>query len=854
MPIQFDNLLKPKATEKDKKKKGINFNKLLGNPDFKPIPKTKSYTVNTEAAQRIFQSPSPKNEDILALGLGPIKPELATKIVDNLFQRPVLKKPTGWERREETPKLPIKEEIKAAYDDAWAIADLNRLIKKADEQVNTKITSKDVIDKYSGKPDKLIPFLAGAEDLKEIVKLRGAIKRAESDETTPQDDLLLYKYAQEQGKDSTFGAKVTNVLLSLPSFAGEFLLTGGIYSAGKKAAEEAVLKVFQKYSTKKIKDTIGLKILTSVAGATAQAPIAGLTRIPAGTVQRMLPEYEFSQNDLGKMEFEVTKEGDTLTTALAKSFGDQWVEIVSERSGGLFTAIGKNARDGLVKLGIMKAFFKANPKATGSAFNEWAKRAGWNGILNEIGEERLGEAGRAVIGLEEYKLPTPEQLAVELVSFSIPGVAINMLGKTNVDIPNKQTPEEIESLIKREEVVIKNELKLKKEETQIQELDPLLQEARKYKTAEEFVKAQENKKLFRGGEKLDVARINEEGLPLTFDNKVAEQFARIKNQFDVSPAGKILGKKQGQNIVETYYLSPETKIATRADIPDDIFNAYKQANPLTKPNIAEPIVNKWAKENGFDAIDFRTLGKTSAKEAEIKILNPDILKTKSQLTDIWNKAQETNVQSQDTSLDQALMTWNEEKGKYATQKPVEGIEGKLRKSRVYDRVRDKISVEFQNDVSYNQMNMNQQAAMAINFVEQQPQLALSVAQGLIPPPPNMTYSAIAIASAEKAKASGNEKLYSELVQKRSYSQTRRGQEIVMEKMVDPDSADFFIQEALKAKLNTKVSWKWDDDGSPAKRSKVVENIKREAKSERKAIDKKAAKILEAQKIIDSILC
>lgn len=166
--------------------------------------------------------------------------------------------------------------------------------------------------------------------------------------------------------------------------------------------------------------------------------------------------------------------------------------------------------------------------------------------------------------------------------------------------------------------------------------EKLLQEARKYKSAEEFVEGQQ--KLFRGGEKLDVARINDEGVPFSVDNKVAEQFARIKNQFDAGSVGQALGKKPGQNIVESFYITPEAKIATRADVPDEVFNAYKQANPLTKPNVAEPIINKWAKENGFDAIDYRTLGKTSTKEAEIKILNPNVLKTKSQLTDIWNKA------------------------------------------------------------------------------------------------------------------------------------------------------------------------------------------------------------------------
>ena len=172
-----------------------------------------------------------------------------------------------------------------------------------------------------------------------------------------------------------------------------------------------------------------------------------------------------------------------------------------------------------------------------------------------------------------------------------------------------------------------------------QAADPLVVEARKYGSAEEFVGSQQQ--VFRGGTKFDPSKMNAEGTPFTLDNKVAEQFARAKNQFDAGPVGQALGKSPGQNITEKFYVSSNAKIATRADIPDDIFNTYKQANPLTKPDVAEPIVNNWAKANGFDGIDYRTLGKTSTKEAEIKILNPDVLKTKSQLTDLYNTAKAT---------------------------------------------------------------------------------------------------------------------------------------------------------------------------------------------------------------------
>lgn len=50
-------------------------------------------------------------------------------------------------------------------------------------------------------------------------------------------------------------------------------------------------------------------------------------------------------------------------------------------------------------------------------------------------------------------------------------------------------------------------------------------------------------------------------------------------------------------------------------------------------------IAKFAKEKGFDGIDLRDLpGEIAKADKEIRIFNPEVLKTKSQLTDIWNKA------------------------------------------------------------------------------------------------------------------------------------------------------------------------------------------------------------------------
>ena len=62
---------------------------------------------------------------------------------------------------------------------------------------------------------------------------------------------------------------------------------------------------------------------------------------------------------------------------------------------------------------------------------------GWDGVLAEMGEERIGDAMHAILyeaglgggGNEAFSFPTKEELAVELVAFSVPGVMIDIANK-----------------------------------------------------------------------------------------------------------------------------------------------------------------------------------------------------------------------------------------------------------------------------------------------------------------------------------------------------------------------------------------------------------------------------------------
>lgn len=146
------------------------------------------------------------------------------------------------------------------------------------------------------------------------------------------------------------------------------------------------------------------------------------------------------------------------------------------------------------------------------------------------------------------------------------------------------------------------------------ELAPLAEEARKYKTAEEFVKAQ-GETVYRGGG-FDNKKITELGVSVSRDKRIANTFDPVRGNL-------------GTGVSEDLAISPTARIAREIDIPKELATRLNE-----KGTIGEQAVVNWGKKNGYDAIDF---GEITGVD-EIRVINPDILKTKSQLTDIWNKA------------------------------------------------------------------------------------------------------------------------------------------------------------------------------------------------------------------------
>jgi len=339
--------------------------------------------------------------------------------------------------QEATPEANVQTEYEAP------------VIETGPKNIVTKV--KEVIS----NPLQIVPFVSSVQQIDEMVGLIGAAQRLEDDTADLIDIELLKEYVRESERDQTFGYKVGEVVTGMIPFALELAATSGIYTGGKALALKGGQKLLKKIVTKKAKSKIvqkslelGLKATAAFVGATAQTLPAGSLRIAEGTLERMMPEIQEQDEELL-----ITKDGEDVLPALAKAGVDTWIEMVSERTGGAFEEIIKPAKKALgnkaIKSALLKQIMKLNPLKQSDDIKRLVDKVGYNGILGEIFEERVGELARGAVyeaGLEDptfkYQLPTAEQLAVELVSFSVPAIGAGIA--SGVQESRKKVKQQVE--------------------------------------------------------------------------------------------------------------------------------------------------------------------------------------------------------------------------------------------------------------------------------------------------------------------------------------------------------------------------------------------------------------------------
>ncbi len=331
--------------------------------------------------------------------------------------------------------------------------------RRKTEQVLKESENYDLMDSMqdlANNPKQLVPFLGSATELKHLGAVVIIASKLDKGEELSLDEYkALNQFITESERRPSFLAGTFEIIKALPSFFGEMGAGKLIFTGAKKGGTALLSKMLSKNFKAKVKAGIAKKPLVGkIAEKTAETAvktgvvseggaIAGGSRVDVGEVERNLQEWAQGDQDYKDIE---SIHGDDHRS---QSRLDMAIEVLSEQSGGLFRkafkGIRKGAKDLMVKRGLYSTLVNKNPgkeKIIKQAFESM----GYHGVLEEMMEERLGEALRGIayeMGVDDegfkYELPTLKQLAQEFVAFSVPGGAQKLATKiSEVDIKQKR--------------------------------------------------------------------------------------------------------------------------------------------------------------------------------------------------------------------------------------------------------------------------------------------------------------------------------------------------------------------------------------------------------------------------------
>lgn len=393
--------------------------------------------------------------------------------------------------------------------------------------------------------------------------------------------------------------------------------------------------------------------------------------------------------------------------------------------------------------------------------------------------------------------------------------------ETNQDIRIVQNEErnDIEvSLVSKtpERVEIKPQEEVKKTD----QLEALKNEARKYKSAEEFVKAQ-GTPVYHGGTKIrDSLDITKAGSKES--NRAAKEgfwFAK-----DINTA-----KGYGSVVMESY---PNMKNPKVIDAGGKMFGDMR--------DIIDEIVPQ-AKKDGFDGVIIKNLsdeknwGQYNPTDHYV-VFSPDKIKTKSQLTDIYNQAKgETPPLSPtEEKADRGVVEKPQEvpivepKTVEVPRSQLPVGEGREKVSRLEERVTESLQnipdeVKERLGIKYQEMNKKEQIQKASEYVINNPEEALKVLSGDKEAPKGILTNAIYVAMQNLAK--GDVALARKLT---SISSTRMGQEISILTEIDPNSPVKLMQEIVKFREEA-FKKRYGDKSPTETKKKIVKEIQSKVK-------------------------
>lgn len=272
------------------------------------------------------------------------------------------------------------------------------------------------------RPLQLAPFAGTIGDVVSLLRLGDAGRRFHEGKETEEDRQRLRSYATLAGRDQTSANKILSIVSQFPAFAGEMALTEGAYRAPKEAVEAGLKRALSREGRSLLERSAAEGLATRGAKAGAELAVRGTGSTVGGLVQTIpAGSLRIAEGFIRR-----TQGGEDPSSALWTSAIDQFIETWSEHTGGV-TEYGPKFKR-LERL-----------RAIGQRLSKPLKRAGYDGTVGEMLEERFGEVAKWAAGVQPdltvMGVPVRDyaeakgwkeagrQLLVEFVGFSVPGVA-----------------------------------------------------------------------------------------------------------------------------------------------------------------------------------------------------------------------------------------------------------------------------------------------------------------------------------------------------------------------------------------------------------------------------------------------
>jgi len=312
--------------------------------------------------------------------------------------------------------------------------------------------------------NELVPYMGSWKEGSKSFDIKHISDKIQTGQViTPEErqkfeDFVL-DLAEIQTRGYTFGGGAMNIGLETIPFMAEFgiglLTSGGTGSVGATSS---------KLSTEVLKKSLKKQIAEGVKKTVYNATIN--PRTYAFTATRLPQQVRARMGDIMLSDtVAISPEGQAIlkeseekpAIAFMKALALTNIETASELSGAMLVRpalkgmgeLGKVIASPVLKHfpeGFTEQFVKLAEKVTKLPFAKAVDDLGFNGILEEMGEERVGDLLQVAFNLDgeegysfeqllDALFPSPEQLGQEAISFGVTGLGMNAVDKGIKSLP-----------------------------------------------------------------------------------------------------------------------------------------------------------------------------------------------------------------------------------------------------------------------------------------------------------------------------------------------------------------------------------------------------------------------------------